>query len=191
MNVLTRHLLALLLAAISSGVIAGEPDDKDAQRERGRYLVSTSACHDCHTPWKMGENGPEPDMSRALSGHPEYLAVTPPELPQGQWVMATFATNTAWAGPWGVSFTANLTPDKETGLGKWTLRNFIETIRTGRHLGRGRNILPPMPIAVYRNMTDEDLEAIFTYLQSLEPIHNRVPVPLPPSQPSPTGDNAE
>jgi hypothetical protein len=189
MNVLIRYLLATLLVFAASGV-AGAGDAKDADsksadalRERGGYLVATSACHDCHTPWKMGERGPEPDMSRALSGHPEYLLVNPPQgIPEGQWVMAMYATNTAWAGPWGVSFTANLTPDKETGLGKWTLRNFIETIRTGRHLGRGRPILPPMPIPVYQNMTDEDLEAIFTYLQSIEPISNRVPVPLPPPQ---------
>ena len=79
--------------------------------------------------------------------------------------MTSAATNTAWSGPWGVSFTANLTPDPETGLGKWTQRNFIETIRTGRHMGRGREILPPMPIPVYRNFTDEDLEAIYAYLQ--------------------------
>ena len=89
-------------------------------------------------------------------------------------------TLTAWAGPWGVSFTANLTPDKETGLGKWTLRNFKDTIRSGRHLGRGRPILPPMPIAMYKHMTDEDLEAVFSYLQSIPAISNRVPEPLPP-----------
>ena len=64
--------------------------------------------------------------------------------------MTSRATNTAFAGPWGMSFTANLTPDRETGLGKWTARNFIETIRTGRHLGRGREVLPPMPIMVTR-----------------------------------------
>jgi hypothetical protein len=91
------------------------------------------------------------------------------------------ATMTAWTGPWGVSFTANLTPDPETGLGKWTQRNFIETIRTGRHMGRGREVLPPMPIAVYRNFTDADLEAIFSYLQSVPAIRNRVPEPLPPA----------
>ena len=81
----------------------------------------------------------------------------------GPWLIDSIAaTNTAYAGPWGVSFTANLTPDRETGLGKWTARTFIDTIRTGRHLGRGREVLPPMPIMVYQNFTDEDLTAIFT-----------------------------
>ena len=71
--------------------------------------------------------------------------------------------------------------DPETGLGKWTQRNFIETIRTGRHMGRGREVLPPMPIMVYNNFTDDDLGAIFSYLQSLPAVSNRVPEPLPPA----------
>ena len=94
--------------------------------------------------------------------------------------MTAAATNTAWAGPWGVSFTANLTPD-ETGLGKWTERNFMEAIRTGKHMGRGRPILPPMPVMVYRNLTDEDLKSVYAYLRTIPAIHNRVPEPLPPA----------
>jgi mono/diheme cytochrome c family protein len=148
---------------------------------RGRYLVTVAGCNDCHTPWHEGPNGPEPDMSRMLSGHPGDAELPPPPRPVGPWIAAASATNTAWSGPWGVSFTANLTPDPETGLGRWTQRNFTETIRTGRHLGRGRPVLPPMPIPMYRNFTDEDLEAIFTYLQSIPPVRNRVPEPLPPA----------
>lgn len=147
---------------------------------RGRYIVTVSGCNDCHTPWHMGPNGPEPDMSRMLSGHPENAEMPTPPAPVGPWVVAAAATNTAWSGPWGVSYTANLTPDPETGLGRWTQRNFTETIRTGRHLGRGRAILPPMPIPMYRNFTDADLEAIYAYLQSIPPVRNRVPEPLPP-----------
>lgn len=123
-------------------------------------------------------------MSRMLSGHPESMQLPPaPKLPEGPWVVTAAATNTAWAGPWGVSYTANLTPDPETGLGKWTQRNFTETIRTGRHMGRGRPILPPMPIPMYRHFTDADLEAIFSYLQTIPAVKNRVPEPLPPSAP--------
>jgi len=150
---------------------------------RGKYIVTTSGCNDCHTPWVMGPKGPEPDMSRMLSGHPESAVLPPPPAVQGPWVMTASATNTAWAGPWGVSFTANLTPDAETGLGKWTQRNFNETIRTGRHMGRGRPILPPMPILMYKNFTDADMEAIFTYLKSIPAVKNRVPEPLPPAMP--------
>src|SRR5690606_28954878 len=116
-------------------------------------------------------------MSRMLSGHPQSLEMPPAPAPQDPWAFAAAVTNTAWAGPWGVSFTANLTPDRETGLGKWTLRNFVETIRTGRHLGRGRAILPPMPIPMYKHMTDDDLAAVFAYLQSIPPVRNKVPSP--------------
>ncbi|MGZ5265915.1 MAG: diheme cytochrome c-553 [Caldimonas sp.] len=148
---------------------------------RGRYLVDTGGCGDCHTPLKVGKNGPEPDLHRLLSGHPQALAMPPaPKLPAGPWQVVTSATNTAWAGPWGVSFTANLTPDGETGLGRWSLAQFVATIRTGRHLGVGRPVLPPMPIPAYKNFSDADLEAIFSYLQSIPAVRNRVPEPVPP-----------
>ncbi len=150
--------------------------------ERGRYLVSTSACHDCHTPWIMGAEGPEPDMSRALSGHPQDIVLTPaPELGDGPWGMVASATNTAFAGPWGVSFTANLTPDENTGIGVWTEDIFVNTIRSGRHWGAARPILPPMPWQVYRQMTDDDLKSIYAYLRTIQPHQNRVPEPVPPT----------
>lgn len=177
----TSRVLATLLLSIAAlkGAAAATGDaDRVA---RGKYLVTIGACNDCHTPLKMGEHGPEPDMSRMLSGHPEQLVMPPaPVLPQGPWLVTSSATNTAWSGPWGVSFTANLTPDKETGLGKWNLRTFMDTLRTGRHMGRGREILPPMPIPSYKNFTDEDLTAIFAYLQSIPAVKNRVPEPRPP-----------
>ena len=150
--------------------------------ERGEYIVSTSGCHDCHTPFKMGATGPEPDMSRALSGHPEGLQMPPaPTLPPGPWLIVSAATNTAHAGPWGVSFTANLTPDAETGMGRWSVDDFKNTIRTGRHRGRGRAVLPPMPIPVYNNFTDRDLEAVYAYLRTVPALKNRVPEPLAPT----------
>ena len=149
--------------------------------DRGRYIVTTSGCHDCHTPFAMGPTGPAPDMTRALSGHPATLKMPPaPKLPPGPWLASVSATNTAWAGPWGVSFTANLTPDAETGLGNWTRQNFIEAIRNGRHMGAGRPILPPMPAAVYANLTDEDLGSVFAYLKTVPAISNKVPEPVPP-----------
>lgn len=176
-------LLALVVAA--SFVRAADSPQAPAANDpvaRGKYIVNTSGCHDCHTPWHMTDKGPAPDMSRALSGHPESFEMPEaPALPPGPWIVAIGATNTAYAGPWGMSFTANLTPDRETGLGKWTARTFIDTIRTGRHLGRGREVLPPMPIAVYKNFTDEDLTAIFAYLQTIPAVKNRVPEPRPPA----------
>jgi mono/diheme cytochrome c family protein len=181
-----KKLMTTMIAIAALGACKGnEAPTAEANRaaeiERGRYLVTTSGCHDCHTPLAMGPNGPAPDMARALSGHPASLQMPPaPKLPPGPWGVTVSATNTAWAGPWGVSFTANLTPDAETGLGNWTRQNFIDTIRNGRHMGAGRPLLPPMPAPVYANLTDEDLGAIHTYLRTVPAISNKVPAPLPP-----------
>ena len=166
-----------LLAALVI-VAPAQAGAQSPQAERGKYIVTTSGCNDCHTPWIMGPKGPEPDMSRMLSGHPQDLRMPAAPKVAEPWNMTAAATNTAWAGPWGVSFTANLTPDAETGLGKWTQRNFTETIRTGRHMGRGRPILPPMPIPMYKHFTDADLAAIFAYLQSIPAVRNKVPEPV-------------
>jgi len=184
-----RAALTALIAIAAYGIgvdlaKAAEAHPAHGQVERGRYLVVTSGCNDCHTPLKMGANGPEPDMSRMLSGHPDALQMPPPPpLPDGPWLVVSSGTNTAWSGPWGVSFTANLTPDADTGLGQWSLKDFKETIRTGRHQGRGRAILPPMPIPAYKNFTDADLGAMYAYLRSIPPVKNRVPEPLPPIAP--------
>lgn len=153
--------------------------------ELGGYLVRTMGCHDCHTPWKLGPKGPEPDMTLALTGHPESLKMPPaPTMPPGPWIGAASATNTAWSGPWGVSFTANLTPDKETGLGDWTEEQFIATMRTGKHQGKGRALLPPMPYPVVGALVDDEIKALWAYLQSLAPVKNRVPQPIdPPEEP--------
>ncbi len=161
--------------------------DNAALVARGAYLVRTMGCNDCHTPLKMGPKGPEPDFSRALTGHPEDLVMPPvPALPPGPWLTVSAATNTAFAGPWGVSFAANLTPDRETGLGTWTYDMFIATMKTGRHQGKGRLVLPPMPTQMIAATEDSESRAIFAYLQSLKPVHNRVPAPVdPPDQPEP------
>lgn len=153
---------------------------------RGEHLVLTAGCNDCHTPLKMGKNGPEPDMTRMLSGHPESMKLPPAPTATMPWLVAAAATNTAWAGPWGVSFTANLTPDKETGLGAWSEQEFVRALKTGRHHGLGRPILPPMPIPAYRNFSEEELAAIFAYLGTIPALKNQVPDPLPPSTPKAT-----
>lgn len=180
-----------IVAVLCAGMPLAASADTEANLNadlvaRGNYLVTTSGCNDCHTPVTEGPNGPEPDWTRMLSGHPQDLEMPPaPALPPGPWGVVVAGTSTAWSGPWGVSFTANLTPDPETGLGRWTLRNFVDTIRTGRHMGRGRVILPPMPIPMYKHFTDADLAAVFAYLQSIPAIVNRVPEPRPPAAEEP------
>jgi hypothetical protein len=172
----------LALAAACSAPPPPPPPEppKPSPVERGKYLVNTSACHDCHTPAKMGPNGPEPDMTRMLSGHPEGMVITKPPKLDNLWMFAGSASFTAWVGPWGISYTANLTPDENTGIGIWTEDMFLRAIREGKHMATARPILPPMPWPVYRNMTDDDLKAIFAYLKSIPPIANRVPEPTPP-----------
>jgi mono/diheme cytochrome c family protein len=144
---------------------------------RGKYLVTAVAdCGGCHTPAKIGPNGPEPDESRMLSGVPAS-GKAPAPTQQGPW-LGFFTLEGAFGGPWGLSYPANLTPDKETGLGSWTEQQFIDTLRTGRHQGRGREILPPMPWRAFRNMTDADLKAIFAYLRTIPAVTNKVPDPV-------------
>lgn len=158
-----------------------QPSAPPADRvQRGAYLVKIMGCNDCHTPWKMGEHGPEPDMARMLSGHPERIGRLPATAPDEPFVWAGSGTNTAFSGPWGVSYAFNLTPDQNTGLGIWTEEMFVQTIRTGRHMGVSRPINPPMPWPMYRNATDEDLKAIYAYLRTIRPISNRVPEYLSP-----------
>ena len=182
-TLVTISMLVLTAAVFSAELITPPAEAatvSKSQVERGRYLVTIMVCNDCHTPFTMTERGPAPDMSRMLSGHPEQIRVTAPPKLEGPWISATSQTNTAWAGPWGVSFTANLTPDPETGLGKWTVETFIAALRTGRHEGQGRPILPPMPYPFIGQATDADLRAIFAYLQSIPAIKNRVPQPIEP-----------
>lgn len=173
----------LLTAALSTATLDAEPAgaaplDEKAQIKRGEYLVEIMGCHDCHTPAKMGPNGPEQDRSRALSGHPEQLVMPPAPAPTGPWVASIAATFTAFGSPAGTVFTRNLTPDKETGLGDWTVEEFIATMKTGRERGKGRPVLPPMPVQNLRALSDQDIRALFAYLQSLPPIKNRVPQPV-------------
>jgi hypothetical protein len=176
-------LAGATLRAVSAYAPAPAPEEsRESRIERGAYLVRTMGCHDCHTPWTPGPNGPEPDMSRALTGHPAAMVMPPPPALSGPWMWSAAATNTAFAGPWGVSFTANLTPDVETGLGKWTEDIFIATMKTGRHEGKGRALLPPMPFPMLAALTGEDIRALFAYLQSLPPVRNRVPAPIDPPE---------
>lgn len=183
---LPAMVAVLLGAGLAPGGLAAQERDGAARAAagaggavaRGKYIVNAAGCDDCHTPWKMGANGPEPDMTLRLSGHPASMTLPKPPEPVGPWIMSTTATNTGWAGPWGVSYTANLTSDPDTGIGKWTEQQFVDTIRTGRRQGRGRELLPPMPWPAFKNYNDADLKAIFAYLMTIKAIKNKVPEPV-------------
>ena len=154
--------------------------------EHGRYLTTIMGCHDCHTPKSFGEHGELIlDSTSFFSGHPSQMPYpdwTPADMQQRNGITLGGGMFTAWAGPWGVSFTANLTPDDSTGLGEWTEEAFIQAIRTGKHQGQpnGRMILPPMPWEMFRHASDNDLKAIWAYLRTIPAIDNSVPLPIPP-----------
>lgn len=188
-SVVTVSVVAGLALLSARGEAVPNTPQPRTGAQQGQYLVSILGCNDCHTPWKMGPKGPEPDMAKMLSGHPEGLKMPPPPKPVGPWTASIAATFTTFAGPWGISYAANLTPDQNTGIGIWTEDLFVKAIRTGKHYGTSRDILPPMPWPSYRNMSDSDLKAIFAYLKSIPPITNHVPdsepAPPPPGAPAP------
>jgi mono/diheme cytochrome c family protein len=183
--------LCVPVVAAAQGKAKPAAAKNSKQIQRGEYLVTIGGCNDCHTPWKVGPNGPELDMTRMLSGHPQDLKMPPAPAAVGPWIVNSSGTNTAHNGPWGISFTANLTPDPETGvLRDFTEQQFIQTMRTGKHQGQGRPILPPMPWFNYAKMTDEDLKAVFAYLRSIPAVKNKVPDPViaaPPGGGAPAG----
>jgi|ERR1051326_1345517 hypothetical protein len=183
LGIAVAGLLCVLFLGVSPSPKA---KSKKTQIDRGHYLVTICLCNDCHSPKIFTKNGPIPDSTRLLSGQPAADKV--PEIPKGvlapdQWAALGNSHFTAWGGPWGVSFARNLTPDTATGLGSWTEDIFIKALRTGKDMGEGRAILPPMPWDFIGQMTDADLKAVFAYLQSLPPIDNAVPDPI-----SPTGE---
>jgi mono/diheme cytochrome c family protein len=172
---------ALAMAA-SAAVAAGEKPSADMVA-RGKDLVTHGMCHDCHTPKTFTDGKMGFDYTKELSGHQAGSPLPPVDkraLQPGYWILGA-GDLTAWVGPWGVSYAANLTPDDQTGIGLWTEDVFIKAMRTGKHMGDGRPILPPMPYEFVGHMKDEDLKSIFAYMRSLKPIKNVVPQPVAPA----------
>ena len=176
--------LLTVLCATPALVLLGVDKSKNPAQadpvERGKYLVAFGGCNDCHTPFKSTAKGFVPDMARMLSGHPSDTRLPVPHLKPGPWSAIT-AGNTAWAGPWGITYSSNLTPDTNTGLGIWTEEMFLKAMRTGKHMGAGRDIRPPMPWQSLAALDDDDLKAIYAYLRTIPAIRNEVPIAVSPS----------
>lgn len=166
----------------TTGVIKNPPYTK-AQIEKGNYLVGIMGCADCHAPKIMTPQGPVPDPALGLSGHPANVPignVTKDVLTN--WVLF-HPMNTIAVGPWGASFSANLTPDA-TGIGSWSEEQFIIAMTEGKSKGirTARPLLPPMPWPNYVHMKKEDLVAVFAYLKSCKPVENSVPQFITPDK---------
>src|ERR1043165_6084507 len=149
-------------------------DQESALRARGAYLMSIGGGNDCHSPHDLtGEVIP----GRELTGHPEGApgASWEPSMIEKGILFTISPTGTSFGGPHGVSYAANLTPDKETGIGNLTAEGLIRSWRTGRHWKENRPILPLMPYESFANMTDEDIKALHAFLMSVPATKNRVP----------------
>ena len=182
MSVLAIGMLSCKEEASGEAVTAVPAVSQEDLLSRGEYLVTVIGCADCHTPKKMTEKGPVPDMDRYMMGFDssQPLPEVPENVPVGPWLLFN-GDLTAAVGPWGTSYAGNLTPH-ETGIGNWTLEQFGRAIREGKYKGleNSRPIMPPMPVEGFKHLTDQDLEAIFVYLKSLKPIDNVVPAYQPP-----------
>ena len=152
----SRKTLALTAVALATLAGSAQAQTSRAEVARGKYLVTFGGCIDCHTP---GYFFGKPDMARALGGSEVGFEI--PGL--------------------GVFYGPNLTPDKETGLGKWTKAQIVTALQKGQRPD-GRVLAPIMPWKAFANLTKRDAEAIAAYLKSLAPVSNKVPGPFGPNE---------
>lgn len=154
--------IAILASAAVAGLVlaaVGTWRAEAAGREqvlRGKYLVTLGLCTDCHTP---GYFFGKPDMNRYLGGSEVGFHI--PEL--------------------GVFHGPNLTPDDETGLGRWSADDIVRAIQTGTRPD-GRVLAPIMPWHAFAEMTRQDAMAVAAFLKSLPPVSNKVPGPFGPAE---------
>ncbi len=130
----------------------GKIPSKSDKEKYGEYLATVAACADCHTPFEKGR----PVEGMQFAGGREF------ELP--------FYTIRA----------PNITPDKATGIGSWTKYVFVKRFQSYDSIHELAKVDFPkefntlMPWNMYGGMKQDDLEAIYTYLRSLDPIDNGV-----------------
>jgi mono/diheme cytochrome c family protein len=160
---MSHAVIRLAFAAVTFAALAMSLHDASAQSTqvaRGKYLVTIASCTDCHTP---GHFFGKPDMARFLGGSEVGFEI--PGL--------------------GVFHGPNLTPDPDTGLGKWSAEQIVTALQTGARPD-GRMLAPIMPWHAYANLTKEDVNAIVAFLKSLPLVKNKVPGPFGPTE-KPTG----
>jgi len=154
LKTIMKYLPALIWLAMT--VLDGAAARAEDQVKRGEYLVHVISCGDCHTP---GALAGKPDMAHYLGG--SSIGFEIPGL--------------------GVFYPSNLTPDPETGLGKWTRAEIVTALRTGVRPD-GRELAPIMPWRSFAGLTDTDANAIAAYLKSLPPVANAAPPPVGPTE---------
>src|ERR1700746_3200465 len=149
----TSARISLAAAAVVTTTASLPPmAHADSQIDRGKYLVTLGGCNDCHTP---GYFFGKPDMAQYLGG--SDVAFEIPGL--------------------GAFPGRNITPDKETGIGNWTLEQIVTALQTGKRPD-GRVLAPIMPWHAFAKLTADDAMAIAAFLQSLNPFSNQFPCPI-------------
>jgi mono/diheme cytochrome c family protein len=155
-NVVCNRVVVAVAATILVAGLVETVSAQQSQVERGKYLVTISGCNDCHTP---GYFFGKPDAARFLGGSEVGFEI--PGL--------------------GVFHGPNLTPDKESGLGAWTVPEIVTAIQTGKRPD-GRELAPIMPWRAFANLTKGDATAIAMYLKSIPPVQHKVPGPFGPNE---------
>ena len=148
------RLALLILASVALLPLGARA--QNAQIERGKYLVAFGGCNDCHTPgYFLGK----PDMTRYLGGSDVGFEI--PGL--------------------GVFLGRNITPDKKTGIGDWTVEQIVTALQKGERPD-GRILAPIMPWHAFANLTKNDAMAIALFLKSLKPVDHEIPGPFGPGE---------
>lgn len=148
-----KHCAIVLLALLAGS--AGTAQAQTANVARGKYLVSLGGCNDCHTP---GNFFGKRDVTRILGG--SEVAFVVPGL--------------------GAFVPPNLTPDKESGLGNWSVDQIVAALKTGKRPD-GRELAPSMPWRDLAELSDSDARSIALYLKNLPAVSNKVPGPFGPN----------
>jgi mono/diheme cytochrome c family protein len=151
-----KHIRILLGLIATAGIVVSMEAQAGDEVAHGKYLVQLAGCTDCHTP---GHLLGKPDMSRFLAGSDVGFEVVGLGI---------------FVGP-------NLTPDKKTGLGRWTTEEITTALQTGMRPD-GRILAPIMPWRAYAGLTKADVMAIAGYLKSLPPVHHKVGGPFAPGE---------
>ena len=160
-RLLLQSIVGIVLPANIQRAGLPNADATPTQIQRGRYLVLSSDCGGCHN---RGTDDPN---------DPNWLAGYMPNTPGQPFLVGTFKT-----------YPANLTPDKETGLGNWTPQDIFNALTIGKDTD-GMYLCPPMPWLAWREKSDDELWAIVAYLRSIKPVKNAVPAS---EGPNPTAD---
>jgi mono/diheme cytochrome c family protein len=153
---LFRGCITFVLAVVGGVSAIKGAVAQQSQIDRGKYLVTIAGCNDCHTP---GYFFGKPEMSHFLGGSEVGFEI--PGL--------------------GVFHGPNLTPDKDTGLGSWTVDQISTALQTGKRPD-GRELAPIMPWRAFANFTKDDVTAIALFLKSIPAVKNKVPGPFGPTE---------